>query len=298
MPRKKIPSYIKEHKYSFLWKPIWRRPFRKNKMWLAVCCGMPGTGKSWSMLWLSKFLDPTFDISRVAFSPAQFTRLASGKLKRGSAILMDDSGLMMGSRDSMTQASRELSKTLQSIRYRNYFLILTLPAFTFLDKSARMLSNAYIEIKRIDFESRQAIAKFQRIQTNPHSGVIYRHRSESVLQESLPNGSILATEAKHNFIRFGEPEKGLRVEYERLRKQYMDKRTAQSAILLENIEAPKRKRLTFQDVFPIAEREQDLIKDKIGNITDSLIMLRYGVGFMMAARIRDALRKAPQVRRT
>lgn len=292
MPRKiKIPDYIKNHSLSFIWKPVWKRPNLRNKMWLAICCGMPGSGKSWSMLWLCKFLDPTFDISRVAFSPAQFTKLASSDLRRGSAILMDDSGLMMGSRDAMTQSSRELSKTLQSIRYKNYFLVLTLPAFSFLDKSARMLSNAYMEISRIDFEKRQTISKFQRIQTNPHSGVIYRHRPERIVEEVLPNGMVLQSREKCDFISFEEPDKELRMDYERLRKEYMDKRTRQSATLLEGLEAPKRKRLTFLDVYPTAEKEVDLLKDKIGNITDSLIMLRYGVGYTMAARIRDALRK-------
>ncbi len=263
-------------------------------MWLVVCCGMPGSGKSWSMLSVCQLLDATFDISRVAFSPAQFTKLASSDLRRGSAILMDDSGLMMGSRDAMTQASRELSKTLQSIRYKNYFLVLTLPAFSFLDKSARMLSNAYIEITKIDFDKRQTIAKFQRIQTNPHSGMIYRHRPERVVEEVLPNGMVLQTREKVNRIMIDEPDKALRVEYEKLRKVYMDKRTAQSAVLLEGLEKPKKKRLTFNDVFPIAEKEVDFIKDKIGNINDSLIMMRYGVGYMMAARIRDAIKKKPK----
>ena len=295
MPRNiKIPDRIKNHPFSFIWKPVWKRPNLRNKMWLAICCGMPGSGKSWSMLELCTLLDETFDITRVAFSPAQFTKLASSGLKRGSAILMDDSGLMMGSRDSMSQASRELSKTLQSIRYKNLFLVLTLPAFSFLDKSARILSNAYMEITRIDFEKRQAIAKFHRIQVNPHTGFIYRHRVERPIDNVLSNGMVLETSVKQNSIYFEEPDKELRTQYEKLRKEYMDKRTAQSAILLEDLEAPKKKRLTFVDVFPMAEKEVDLLKDKIGNITDSLIMMRYGVGYTMAARIRDALRKRPK----
>jgi len=293
MPRKiKIPERIKNHRFSFVWKPVWKRPHFKNKMWLGICCGMPGSGKSWSMLELCTLLDETFDITRVAFSPAQFTKLASSNLKRGSAILMDDSGLMMGSRDSMSRSSRELSKTLQSIRYKNYFLILTLPAFEFLDKSARMLSNAYMEILRIDFDKRQAISKFQRVQTNAKTGKYYFHRPQILVQTVLRNGMVLQSQAKQNSIYFEEPNKELRTQYEKLRKEYMDKRTAQSAVLLEDLEAPKKKRLTFVDVYPTAEKEVDLLKDKIGNITDSLIMLRYGVGYMMAARIRDALRKS------
>ncbi len=288
----KIPDRIKNHSHSFIWKPVWKRPNLKNKMWLAICCGMPGSGKSWSMLWLCKYLDPDFDISRVAFSPAQFTKLASSDLKRGSAILMDDSGLMMGSRDAMTQSSRELSKTLQSIRYKNYFLILTLPAFSFLDKSARMLSNAYMEITKIDFEKRQTISKFQRIQTNAHSGVIYRHRPGRDVENVLPNGMVTVTKEKVDFISFDEPDKELRTQYEKRRKEYMDKRTRQSASLLEGLETPKQKRLTFQDVYPIAEKEVELLKDTNGKITDSLIMMRYGIGSMMAARIRDGLRKS------
>lgn len=285
----KIPTHIMNHPDAFIWKSVWKRPNKRNKMWLAVCCGMPGSGKSWAMLWLAKFLDSSFDISRVAFSPAQFTKLASSDLKKGSAILMDDSGLMMSSRDAMTQASRELSKTLQSIRYMNLLLILTLPAFSFLDKSARMLSNAYIEITKIDFEKRHAIAKFQRIQTNPHSGVIYRHRPQRISDNVLSNGMVIQSAAKQSFVYLEEPDKTLRLEYERLRKKYMDKRTAQSATLLEGIEQPKAKRLTFNDVFPIAEKEIQFLKDNTGSIRDSLIMMRYGVGIIMAGRIREGL---------
>ena len=91
------------------------------------------------------------------------------------------------------------------------------------------------------------------------------------------------------FIAFDKPSKEIIKEYESSRKKFMDKRASESAISLRKLEQPKERRKTFKDIFPLAEKEVDVLKDKMGYIRDSLIMIKYGVGKDVAGLIREGL---------
>lgn len=286
---KAIPAQIQKHRYGNILKKIWKRPHTENRMWLSTACGAPGTGKSWAMLYLAKLLDPDFSINQVAFSPLQFTRLVAGDLKRGSVIILDDAGLALFSREAMSRAVRELSKTLQSVRYKNYIILLTLPAFLLLDKSARLLSNGYFEILKIDYAKRQSIIKFYWLQSNPHTGKVYRHSPKKVVWKDSPSGRVRSVVVMPT-IRFEEPPKDLRLKYEASRKSYMDSRLNESVAVLEKLEQPKKKLLTFNEALALARKTPK--KFMKGKWFDAILLMEgLGVGQSSALRLKKALQR-------
>lgn len=153
-------------------------------MFSAVACAEPGSGKSWLTISLAETLDRTvsdksrFDMSRVYFSAAEFAEGMAKKWPKGSVHIFDDAGLNLFSREAMQKNVRDIAKIFQSIRYKNYIIFLSLPAFTMLDKVVRQLVTAYIQPVGIDYANGMTECKFHWLSTNPHKGNVYRHRPE------------------------------------------------------------------------------------------------------------------------
>ena len=57
MKQIKIPKVISQHRQAWLWKPVYRRLHKYNKMYSGVFVGEPGSGKSYCALELSYLLD-------------------------------------------------------------------------------------------------------------------------------------------------------------------------------------------------------------------------------------------------
>ncbi len=288
------PEVIVNHREGFFWGPVWQLP-RKNKMFSMVCCGKRGAGKSWSMIGLAELLDrdqkgnSRFSLERLCFSAARFSELLAQDWPIGSVIILDDSGIALYSRDAMSKLSREITKTLMAVRYKRYILLLSLPNFSFLDKSAQKMVDYYSEIKRIDYEKEETVAKIQRIQVNSYTGKIYRHGLTKPGFFNTTSTLQIAHDVPIPFISFDKPSKPIIKEYEASRRKFMDKRALESARSLRKLEEPKEARKTFKDVFPLAQKEVELLKDKTGNLNDSLIMLRYGIGLNLASLIKSGL---------
>lgn len=119
---------------------------KKNQNWIAVVTGIPGTRKSSLSLALCKLLDKNFTADNIVWDMLGFIRLLkSGKVTNGSAILWDEGGAGAGSRDFMKLENKNLSKLLQTFRFRNLYLIFTVPFKDFIDKAARVMAHSIIE---------------------------------------------------------------------------------------------------------------------------------------------------------
>jgi ABC-type dipeptide/oligopeptide/nickel transport system ATPase subunit len=98
--------------------------------------GVEGSGKSTFGMQLAKYLDPTFDISKICFRAEDFLEKIKRHdfLKKGDCILLDE-GFIINSRASMTQMNREFLGILSECRQKNLFLVIILPSFFDLDKN-------------------------------------------------------------------------------------------------------------------------------------------------------------------
>ena len=143
----------------------------QNKNFLVVIVGATGSGKSYTGLRLCEAVDATFDLSRVCFTPIEFMELlTSGKLKRGSAILFDEAGVGMNSRNFQTATNKALNYIVQTFRSNNYMVVYTTPDYNFVDKTVRKLAHSLLETKTIDRDRELVWVKPLMIENNPQLG--------------------------------------------------------------------------------------------------------------------------------
>lgn len=106
---------------------------KKDKDCIIAIDGKEGTGKSTLGLQWCKYIDPTFDLSRVVFTPQEF-REAIYKSKKGQAIMFDEAFTGFSSRAALSGINRTLISLMMQIRQKNLFIVIVLPTFFLLDK--------------------------------------------------------------------------------------------------------------------------------------------------------------------
>ena len=105
----------------------------KDKDCVIAVDGREGSGKSWFAFQIAKYVDPSFDLSRVVFSADKF-REALFKAKKGQAVVFDEAFTGFSSRSSLSGVNRTLVSLLMQVRQKNLFIIIVLPTFFLLDK--------------------------------------------------------------------------------------------------------------------------------------------------------------------
>lgn len=116
-----------------------------------VIDGMEGAGKSTLAAQVASYVDPTFNIDRIAFTPKEFKE-AVLKAKQYQSVLYDEAYGGLSSRATMSRINRTLVKMLTEIRMRNLFVFVVLPCFFDLDKyvalwRSRVLLHVYLKGK-------------------------------------------------------------------------------------------------------------------------------------------------------
>lgn len=102
----------------------------------AVITGIEGSGKSTMAVQMCSWMDPNFNAERICFSPKQFIHALKTSEKR-EAILMDEGGVMLYSRESMSQLNKMFTKTFMVMRQKNLFVCVCIPNFFVLDTYVR-----------------------------------------------------------------------------------------------------------------------------------------------------------------
>lgn len=109
---------------------------KKDFDWLHVIEGYEGVGKSTLAWHTCKYIDPNFTAKNVVFEPDQF-RLLLQNARKGTAILIDEGGLLLFSRNAMMSDNKELIQALTMIRTKNLFICIYVPSFFILDVYVR-----------------------------------------------------------------------------------------------------------------------------------------------------------------
>lgn len=240
------PDYLRQHKLAWFYTPIWRSVHEENDMWSAVYCAKPRKGKSWLTLRHAWDLDrgengkPRFplDCSRVYFSAGDFAKGLAGKWPNGTVHILDDAGLNLFSREAMTKSVMDVAKIFQSVRFKNYIILMSLPSFNMLDKAVRTLIGAYIQPNRIDAKRKMVRAGVRFLNYDPIKGDLYRQKPvRSFVAEDTWLGYNVKNNIDVNEMWFDAPPKELTMAYEdkkdRCLGEYYDK-TAASIVAREN----------------------------------------------------------------
>lgn len=181
------PPEIRNGTFWFL-KHIYYKIFGQNKHFFLVVCGESGSGKSYAAMSIAKAIYPKFNPNEsVVFTAREFSQLTKVEHPKGFPIILDDSGIAAGSGDALTKEVKTISKIAQSIRHKNYQVILTLPNFELLAKSVRLNTHYYGEPVVIDFDKKICHMKFQRLKTASFKGWITRKnmtKTEKIYNEN------------------------------------------------------------------------------------------------------------------
>jgi ABC-type antimicrobial peptide transport system ATPase subunit len=78
------------------------------------------SGKSTLGLQLCKYVDPTFNLSRVVFTPEEFREVVY-KAKSNQAIMFDEAFTGFSSRASLSGVNKTLISLMMQIRQMNFF---------------------------------------------------------------------------------------------------------------------------------------------------------------------------------
>ena len=136
----KDPSTKKE--ISYFMEPWIKKKFdekiipdiqKKDKDCVIAIDGKEGSGKSTLALQLCKYVDPTFNLSRVVFTPEEFRDVVY-KAKHNQAIMFDEAFTGFSSRSALSGVNRTLISLMMQIRQMNLFIVIVLPTVFLLDK--------------------------------------------------------------------------------------------------------------------------------------------------------------------
>ncbi len=109
----------------------------KDKDCVLVVDGKEGSGKSTLAFQIGKYVDPTFNLSRVVFSPDGF-REAILKAKKGECVIYDEAFTGFSSRSSLSPINKVLVSLSMQMRQKNLFILIVLPTIFLLDKYMAM----------------------------------------------------------------------------------------------------------------------------------------------------------------
>ena len=105
----------------------------KDKDYIIVVDGREGAGKSTLAIQIGKYVDSTFNLDRVVFSPDEF-RAAVLSAKKGQCIIYDEAFTGFSSRNSLSPINHVLVSLAMQMRQKNLFIIIVLPTIFLLDK--------------------------------------------------------------------------------------------------------------------------------------------------------------------
>lgn len=262
----RIPQVIADHRDADVWRNAWRRMHQKNQMFSAVVVGKPGSGKSWTAMSICELLDRTlesgnrFDLSRITFGAKEFADAVKKKKKMGSMFIVDDAGITVYSREAMIKTVRDITKIFQTIRFRNYGIILTLPSWSMLDKNIRWLVDAYIEMVE------PGVFKYMWVKPNAYSGEVFRNYPIRMDTEEHPEGMSFRRPVKVKRFAVDKPSQELRGGYEKKKSDYMDKLYEEYARFMG---MPRQKRFDITTDFVNRHWDDFLERDKTGKLSVS-----------------------------
>lgn len=183
---------------------------------LLLIVGERGSGKSTVAVRLCELVDPDFTIQNVVFSPKEFTDLLrSGKLKDGSAVLLDEAGVAFGSRDWFSSQSKSFNSFTQVSRTMHLFVVFTAPSEKMVDSQVLKNLAAVCTIASKLVTKQLTWVRILRSQPAPLSDVVYHKYYRFIDRKS---GRI----RRLSRIGFHLPSPGLLKAYKAKRKAFVD----------------------------------------------------------------------------
>lgn len=132
--------------------------------------GRERSGKSVFTFQQAKYLDPTFDLSRVCFSPEEFLN-AIRTAKKGQVIVFDEAFRGLSSKASQSRVNKKIVQAMMEMGQRNLIVFIVLPTIFLLEIYAAVLrSNCLFHI----YKDKNGDRRFR----------IYNYNQKSILYQT------------------------------------------------------------------------------------------------------------------
>jgi hypothetical protein len=118
-----------------------KRKLKDDFDWIFIVDGRERSGKSVVAQQCAKYVDPTFCLDRICFTPDEFSN-AIINAEKFSAVVYDEAYGGMSSRAAMSEINRTLMSMLAEIGQKNLFVFIVLPCFFEIDKYAGVWRSA------------------------------------------------------------------------------------------------------------------------------------------------------------
>ncbi len=257
---------LMKEKKPILVQWLYNRVMIQNLNALLCFTGNPGSGKSYSAIRLAELVAEKngveFSDIHICFTPKEFIRLVnSGKLKKGSIIILDEAGVAINSRKWQSAINLMMNYIVQTFRHRNYVVIMCVPYFDFIDSAIRKMFHMLFEMIRIDFKKCVSWSRPKIIQINQRNGKSYfkwlRYKFSGLQPMAL------------DMAGFRLPSKELLIKYEAKKREYttnLNKGLEQDLNSGENNE-PKELTVLQKKILKL-RNDYGLNEEEIGRVID------------------------------
>jgi hypothetical protein len=136
--------------------------------------GKNRSGKSMAALNMALILDKNFTLDDVVYTPDEFFDRVGTINKVGRAIVPDEIGTLLSSREWYSINSRAINFTIQTIGYLRPILLFVAPDFSYIDSQPKKLFSEFFEVSRRTYDQFSSIKPFN-IQIDRKKGKMYFH---------------------------------------------------------------------------------------------------------------------------
>jgi len=254
---------------------LWRKINILNFSLLITFYGPHRNGKSLASVDFAYILDPTFEKNleqRVVYNGkdlvAAFKEIRKKKIK-GEAVIVDEAGSgELSSQRWYEEAAKIINAELQAVGYLNPFIGFVTQSFSFINTTARRLSQGVFKVSRSNNE--YANIKPFWISDNPWSSGIYHKYPIFCERHSRGENKVVSNVFKANRIKLGLTPQPIRHRYERHSQAYKDKLLQQSEEDMETLEISKQQKNVFVTGIDA------IVKEVIANVDDYITVSHLG----------------------
>ncbi len=201
-----------------------------NRNVIIMVLGPTGEGKSYVQLRIGELVNKHFQtMSYLSFDPWHALKIGA-KLLKAEVLNWDDIGATgMAARDAATVANKVMSYFLESFRYLQAVLTVSVPSLMMADITYRRLTHYVIVMMGIDYEAEQSLGMIHKWAYNPLNDVMMAMPLTYVDGNGYP--------VKVKGIWFDRPDEQVEKAYEKKKRLALDVRWKG---LLDKIPAPRK----------------------------------------------------------